>query len=109
MLLRRILSGGLFVTAIFSLASPAGAESFWTCTPTQVAITKDVPSSSDRVTLVCANALIDAGNSVIYFAVPFSDSAYANRFMSLASTALTTGRQLQVGYDSGKSTDFNNA
>ena len=55
----------------------------------------------------CATALSD-GDSVIYFAVPASDAAYANRFVTLATTALTAGRTLTIGYDFGKATDLNN-
>lgn len=83
------------------------AQAFFLCTPAEVAVTKEL-GANERVHVRCATALSDAGNSVIYFAVPASDTAYVNRFVTLATTALTAGRTLTIGYDFGKVTDLNN-
>jgi len=102
-----IVAGVAGLLVAVSTAKLLAAQAFFTCTPSTVAATND-PSPNQRVTVVCTSAVVDGTDSIIYFAVPAADTAYANRFLTLATTALTAGRTLSIGYDFGKSTDLNN-
>jgi arabinogalactan endo-1,4-beta-galactosidase len=79
------------VFLVFGLAGTAAAAPVWVdCTPGKVAT---FPS---RVHVECTATV---GGGILFFAVASSDTGYANRFMSLASSALVAGRTLRVFYD----------
>jgi hypothetical protein len=81
----------LWVTFALLLASQASAANVWSsCTPTGVA------TFSNRVHVRCS-ASVSGG--IFYFAVATTDSAQAARFVSVASSALIAGRNLEVWYD----------
>ncbi len=72
-------------------AGTAGAATVWVdCTPANVA------TFASRVHVMCTASF---GGGIQYFAVASSDTAYANRFMSLASSALVAGRTVGIFYD----------
>lgn len=72
------------------LALEPAAATWYTCTPVRVA------SFATRIHVRCAAA---APNGIWYFAYPTSDTANASRFLSLLSTALVAGKQVNVLYD----------
>jgi hypothetical protein len=79
-------------TAQIDEADPAGAApaAYYSCTPVRVAV------FTNRVHVRCAAA---APGGIVFFAVSTTDSASASRFLSVFSTALATGRQINVSYD----------
>jgi hypothetical protein len=104
--LKGLLAGvaGLIVVAA---AGSAQANVIATCTPASVAeVHNDSTGRTNRVHVQCATAVVDGGVNIIFFAMPVTDTAAAARFLSLANTALTAGRQINVEFVSGKSTDF---
>jgi hypothetical protein len=73
-----------------SLASvPAFADSA-SCTPSNVAVL------SNRIHVKCAASV---AGGIWYFALSTSDTAHANRTLSLLSTALAGGRTLSIDYN----------
>ena len=103
----KMLLMGAAALLIMAVAKPALAVNF-TCTPLQVG-SFEGGAPNNRVHVLCTTSTPDAGNNIFFFAVPAADTAYANRFISIATAALTTGRTLVIGFTSGKSTDLNNA
>ena len=76
--------------AMFGTASGAGAaETSVTCTPTGVAT---FPS---RVHIRCSQSF----SGVAFFAFGSNDAAAASRNMSLATSALISGRNVRIFYD----------
>lgn len=67
----------------------------YTCTPSHVGV------MGNRIHVRCTAATMDGSSSIWYFAVPTSDAAYANRFLTTANTALVSGRNLVVRYTLG--------
>ncbi len=85
----------LVITVVvgFHLASPepVAAANVWSdCVPVLVG------TFANRVHVKCA-ASVSGG--IFWFAVDQSNAAFANRFMSVASTALVAGRTLTINYD----------
>ncbi len=72
-----------------SALEPAAAT-WYTCMPARVA------TFTTRIHVRCAAA---APNGIWYFAYPSSDTANASRFLSLLSTALVAGKQVNLLYD----------
>ena len=103
----KVLLVGAVGLLVVTFAKPAMAVTF-TCTPLGVAAFEP-GAPNNRVHVQCTTSTPDAGNNVSFFAVPASDTAYANRFISIATTAITTGRALILTFTSGKSTDLNGA
>src|SRR5215471_1890607 len=79
------------ICCIVVMAGPSSAAAAWVdCTPANVA------TFAGRVHVKCV-ATVSGG--IQYFAVASSDTAFANRFMSIASSALVAGRTLSVLFD----------
>src|SRR6187549_68250 len=94
------VAGLLVAVSTAKLLAATGDHAYFTCSPSTVAVTNDA-SPNQRITVGCTTAVMDGTDSIIYFAVPASDAAYANRFLTLATTALTAGRTLTIGYQIG--------
>ncbi|WP_164013924.1 hypothetical protein [Pyxidicoccus trucidator] len=75
---------GLSLTSLPALADSTS------CTPSNVAVL------SNRIHVKCAAS---AAGGIWYFALPTSDSAHANRTLSLLTTALAGGRTLSIDYN----------
>ena len=75
---------GLSLTSLPALADSAS------CTPSNVAVL------SNRIHVKCAASV---AGGIWYFALPTSDSAHANRTLSLLTTALAGGRPLSIDYN----------
>jgi len=80
-----------FALLVLGMATEASAANVWSdCVPTRVA------TFSNHVHVRCA-ASVSGG--IFFFAVATTDSAFAARFVSVASSAMIAGRPLQVWYD----------
>jgi hypothetical protein len=71
-------------------AAPSAPNSYFICSPANAAV------FSNRVHIKCSNT---PGSGVYYFAAATNDSAGASRYLSLITTALVTGKQVEVWYD----------
>lgn len=97
----RPLSG--FVLAVASLALVLGASigsahaASASCTPA------DVTVFTSRIHIRCSQGTADGANTIYYFAVPTTDATFANRFMTIATTALVSGRRFVINFTSGAS------
>lgn len=65
------------------------------CTPTEVAVYEG------RLHVRCAAGVVDGGATIYFWAIPATKAQYANRFLSLGSTALVAGRHLSFLYTPG--------
>jgi hypothetical protein len=66
-----------------------------TCTPTEVAV------YPNRVHVACSATQTDGGATIRFWAVPVTDPQWANRFVTITSTALVSGRTLVLRYTPG--------
>jgi len=83
-------------TLLLALAlTPAAQADDITCTPLEVSV------FPERVHVRCTTAVGDGGDSIIFWAVSTADADNANRFITLATTALVAGRDLVLGYTPG--------
>jgi hypothetical protein len=98
-MLKKIFALAAFTT-VAAVAGPASANLFL-CTPNEAGTIKNEAQKQSRVHVKCSNTLTDGTTSVVYFAVPATDNGYASRFLSIATTALATGRQVLVEYAPG--------
>src|SRR2546423_3272172 len=81
----------LIAFSLFTITAASAAAAVWVdCTPANVA------SFANRVHVKCSASF---GGGVQYFAVASTDTAYANRFQSLASSALVAGRTVSIFYE----------
>jgi hypothetical protein len=65
------------------------------CTPTEVAV------YPNRIHVACSATQPDGGANIRFWAVPVTDQQWANRFMSITSTALVSGRTLVLRHTAG--------
>lgn len=77
-----------------TVALPAAAEDF-VCEPT------DVTVYQGRVHVRCLEPELDGGSEIWFWAVSTANPDHANRFLTLATTALVSGRSLIFGYTAG--------
>jgi hypothetical protein len=85
------LLAGLSMRARVSAAAPSAPFAVFTCTPTGVAV------FTNRVHVRCSPA---APNNIAYFAYcSTKDSATANRFLSVFTTAKVTGKGVDIYYN----------
>jgi hypothetical protein len=82
---------GLAILASTSIASAATNA----CTPIEVVV------KSNLVHVKCSASFADGTATIWYIAVPTSDAAKANRFLSLAISTLVSGRQFEFDYTAG--------
>jgi hypothetical protein len=85
---------GLSLAMIGSLAAAANAATF-VCTPTKVAVL------NNRMHAECSAAGTDGASTIYYWSVPTSDTAFANRFLSVVSSAIISGRQVEMVFNPG--------
>ena len=79
------------VVVCLALAGEVRAGDVWAdCTPNSVA------TFPDRVHVRCTPTI---GGGVIYFAVNASETAFASRFISMATAGIVSGRTLSVSFD----------
>lgn len=69
----------------------------WTpdCTPVEVAVYEG------RLHVRCSQGVVDGSATIYFWAIPATKAQYANRFLSLGSTALVAGRKLAFLYTPG--------
>ncbi len=74
-------------------AAPTG----WSpdCTPVEVAVYEG------RLHIRCAAGVADGAATIYFWAIPAAKAQFANRFLSLGSTALVAGRHLAFLYTPG--------
>ena len=65
------------------------------CTPIEVAVYEG------RLHVRCAAGVADGGATIYFWAIPATKAQFANRFLSLGSTALVAGRHLAFLYTPG--------
>jgi hypothetical protein len=85
---------GLGIAMLGALTGVANAATF-VCTPTKVAV------FSSRLHAECSVAGKDGTTTISFWAVPTSDAAFANRFLSVVSSAIVSGRQVEMVYNAG--------
>jgi len=86
-----VLLAGLVCGLLIEATRVSAAETSVICTPTGVA------TFSGRIHIRCAQSF----SGVFYFAYSSSDSAGAARYMSMATSALISGRNVRIFYDPG--------
>jgi len=91
---RRKLVLGVTLILVGAIASPALAATF-TCTPV------DVTAFVGRVHVKCSSPADDGGSMIYFWAVSTGNQETANRFLTLAVSALVSGRQLVLAYTPG--------
>lgn len=80
-----------------SSALALAAPDDWTpqCTPTEVAVYES------RIHVRCEEGVSDGSAMIYFWAVPTTKPEFANRFLSIGSTALVAGRYLVFLYTPG--------
>ena len=63
----------------------------------------DVTVFNDRIHVRCIDKTTDGANAIYFFAVPTTDATRANRFMTMAMSALVSGRRVVINFTSGAS------
>ena len=79
------------VTAAQAAAPTAVAD----CSPTEVAV------YHSRIHIRCAEGIKDGAATITFWAVSTRDAQWANRFLSLGSTALVSGRHMRFTFTPG--------
>lgn len=90
----RMCKVSIALAVFIALATPAAALDV-PCTPTEVAVYQN---EAPRVHVKCSTAQTDGNSSIWYWAIRITDAQWANRFISIATTALVSGRQLTIRY-----------
>jgi hypothetical protein len=84
-----VLLGSLIV------AGSASAATF-TCTPVDVLV------ATNRIHIKCSTAVLDGSSSIRWFAVSATaDVPFANRFLTIGTTALVAGRNVMFTWTAG--------
>src|SRR6266567_3302497 len=79
------LCAALALVSTMALSASALAVDF-NCTPTTVGV------FTNRIHVQCTTSTTDGSSVISFFAVPVTDAQFANRFLTMASTALAAGR-----------------
>lgn len=83
-------------TLLFGLAFSALAPAAdFVCQPTEVAVYQG------RLHVRCSQTVNDGGDVIRFWAVSTANSQHANRFLTLAASALVSGRDLKMSYTPG--------
>jgi hypothetical protein len=85
-----LVGSGLRFRASTAVAAEPEAAGWYNCTPANVA------TYTTRIHVKCTVA---APGGILYFAYPTRDTANASRFLSVLSTALVAGKQVDVLFD----------
>lgn len=83
---------GLLVGAALALVSANAFASEYACTPTTVCV------YGNRIHVTCTGAPTANGSTIYFWAVSTSNAETANRFLSMASTALVAKRTMAMSY-----------
>ena len=86
---RLVLLVGLVCGLLIQVVGTSAAETWVVCTPTGVA------TFSSRIHIRCAQSF----SGIVFFAYGSGDSAGAARNMSMATSALISGRNVRILYD----------
>jgi hypothetical protein len=86
-----LAGSGLRLRAGTAIAAEPEAAGWFTCAPANVA------AYTSRIHVKCTAA---APGGILYFAYPTKDNANASRFLSVLSTALVAGKQVDILFDS---------
>lgn len=89
-----LMSGALLSFVASTSPGHAGAAD---CAPA------DVTVFNERIHVRCADKTTDGTNAIYFFAVPTTDATRANRFMTLAISALVSGRRVTINFTNGAS------
>jgi hypothetical protein len=73
----------------------APVEKDFSCTPSAVAV------RHERIAVLCYETVPDGNSTISWWAVSTSDAEWADRFLSVATTALVSGRILDFRYTVG--------
>lgn len=84
-----VLLAGLVFEPLIGISNATAAETSVLCTPTGVA------TFSSRIHVRCAQSF----SGIVFFAYKASDAAGAARYMSMATSALISGRNVRIFYD----------
>lgn len=84
-----VLLAGLVCGLLIETTGVSAVETSVICTP------KGVATFSSRIHIRCAQSF----SGVVFFAYRSSDSAGAARYMSMATSALISGRNVRIFYD----------
>ncbi|OQA42303.1 MAG: hypothetical protein BWY52_02250 [Chloroflexi bacterium ADurb.Bin325] len=84
------LAAGVRLGPSVALAAEPDAETTYRCTPAHVA------AFTNGIHVKCTAA---APGGIWYFAYPTRDTANASRFLSLLTSAVVAGKQLDITYD----------
>jgi hypothetical protein len=98
--MKKILLATVALVSLGLYALPARADAWYYCKPTQV-----MELDSSRVHVACSNAITVNGNQVKFLAIGLSDKARVNRFISLASSALLSGKYFLAAIPVGAGTN----
>ncbi len=83
-------------TLLFGLALPGAAPAAdFICEPTEVAVYQG------RLHVRCSQTVNDGGDIIRFWAVSTANAQHANRFLTLAASALVSGRNLKMSYTPG--------
>src|SRR4051794_27371874 len=85
---------GVVAVAALAITSNAFATDYL-CTPTEVGV------YTSRLHIQCSQPATDGTSSIRFFAVPTSDAVWANRFLTVMSSAVVAGRQVTVTFTPG--------
>jgi hypothetical protein len=78
-----------------AIAGNASAATF-TCTPVDVLV------ATNRIHVKCSTAVLDGSSSIRWFAVSATaDVPFANRFLTVGTTALVSGRNVMFTWTAG--------
>lgn len=105
---KMLLMGAAALVAL-AVAKPAHAGSIL-CTPNEVMVLDvgvTTPATA-RAHVRCTTTAPDGTNNIQFFAVPLTNAAYANRLITLATTAMTAGRPLFIAFTPGRFNDPSN-
>lgn len=80
------------------LASSVSFANDHVCTPTEVSVIYVQGSSTNRVHVRCSTAAQGYFSQYWYFAVPWSNAELSKRFLSMATTALVSGRKIKMSF-----------
>jgi hypothetical protein len=91
---------GLLGTSVAGIARAATWESY-TCTPSTVSLDERGNASYERVTVACTGSGPNGSgsNTIQYFAVGTGNAGQAARYLTLATSAIVSGRKLQFFYN----------
>ncbi len=87
------LLGSTFLIGLAFTSTVPAAD--FVCQPTEVAVYQG------RLHVRCSQTVNDGGNVIRFWAVSTANAQHANRFLTVAASALVSGRNLKMSYTPG--------